>query len=194
MAGRLPFRWVIWWTRFMQHWIHWQARMLLNRLITPPPTFCRIILMIPNCASFNRYSIQYLLWLQSPERIDHRAAGSEECAWEWVAIFYCFIVHAVLAKPRKPLLFWKARANFNRVGWVEQKNWWPMIKSDKKMPNSPANMNWQDRATVERSTKNNQTAKAYFNFLLNRAWDLEIAKDSTLTSGVINTKYRTLVS
>lgn len=41
---------------------------------------------------------------------------------------------------------------------------------------------------LSEAQKNNQTAKAYFNFLLNRAWDLEIAKDSTLTSGVINTQ------
>ena len=34
------------------------------------------------------------------------------------------------------------------------------------------------------STKNNQTAKAYFNFLLNRDWSAEIVRDSLLVTGL----------
>jgi outer membrane protein len=37
---------------------------------------------------------------------------------------------------------------------------------------------------IAEATKNNQTAKAYFNFLLNRDWSAEIVKDTLLISGI----------
>jgi outer membrane protein len=41
---------------------------------------------------------------------------------------------------------------------------------------------------LSEAEKNNQTAQAYFNFLLNRDWNANIQKDSALVSGVIDTQ------
>jgi outer membrane protein len=41
---------------------------------------------------------------------------------------------------------------------------------------------------LSEAEKNNQTAQAYFNFLLNRDWSANIQKDSALVSGVIDTQ------
>jgi outer membrane protein len=41
---------------------------------------------------------------------------------------------------------------------------------------------------LSEAKKNNQTAQAYFNFLLNRDWNSAISKDSLLVSGVIDTQ------
>jgi outer membrane protein len=41
---------------------------------------------------------------------------------------------------------------------------------------------------LSEAQKNNQTAQAYFNFLLNRDWSSTIQKDSALVSGIINTQ------
>ena len=41
---------------------------------------------------------------------------------------------------------------------------------------------------LSEAQKNNQTSRAYFNFLLNRDWDANILKDSALVSGIVDTQ------